>query len=48
MTPDSSTIILLILVNIGILLLAIGMYRKTKALRAELEKISFNIRIWEN
>ena len=40
MTPDSFTIILFSLVNISILLLAIVMYRKTKALQAELEKIS--------
>jgi len=44
MTPDPFTIILFSLVNIGILLLAIGMYRKTKALQAEFERILFNVR----
>lgn len=44
MTPDSFTVILFCLVNIGILLLAIVMYRKTKILQAELERIPVNVR----
>jgi hypothetical protein len=48
MTPDSYTILLFGMVNIGILLLAIGMYRKIKALQAELENISINVGKSEN
>ena len=44
MTPDSYPFILFGLVNTCILLLALGMYRKTKALQAELAKISYYIR----
>ncbi len=43
MTTGSFTIILLGLVTIFILILAIVIYRKTKVLQAELEKISFSV-----
>jgi len=42
MTAVSFSIILLCLVNAGLLLLAIGMYLKTKAIFTELEKIPIN------
>ncbi|MDD1708471.1 MAG: hypothetical protein LUQ33_04795 [Methanoregulaceae archaeon] len=42
MTADSFSIILLGLVNTGLLLLALGMHLKTKAIFAELEKIVIN------
>jgi hypothetical protein len=45
MTPGSFTIILLCIANIGILLLAIGIYRKTKVLQVEMERLSLNLRL---
>jgi len=41
MTPGSFTVIILVLINIIILILAIVIYRKTKVLQAELEKLHF-------
>jgi hypothetical protein len=43
MTPGSFTIIILGLVNSVILILALVIYRKTKVLQAELEKISLSV-----
>jgi hypothetical protein len=40
MSADSFSIILLGLVNSGFLLIALGMYLKTKAIFAELENIA--------
>jgi hypothetical protein len=42
MTEDSFSVILLGLVNTGLLLIALGIYLKTKAIFAKLEKIPIN------
>jgi hypothetical protein len=44
MTPGSFIIILFGLVNTGILLLALGIYLKIKALQDELEENLFHVR----